>query len=600
MPSAKFVLMAPGEGIVMRNSTDCSSRADECCRLAKLAAKPEVRDVLRSELLSLLLVILAGVSYSLSLHVLTVVFVPSPNHWWLRQWSFPIALGTSVGVFFIASLWRWAFFVLVNLSLCLAGLAGYFIGAKSIILNSNVFAALVEATPAEASEFVAAKLLVTVLLTAVLGVSVTIPYLCCNQFNFLGCLSRVTLAALIFIVVGVTVPHPLEASADVFLPADFGSRAYDYYLHRKALEEAVRNRFDIASLPSSIDSKTGEDFTLVLVVGESARADHLSLNGYSRDTNPFTRGQTGLVNFKDVISCGVFTAVSVPCLFTRATIPNRATFVGNREELLPRETSLLNLAKKHGFHITWISMNDAYGQNVSISAIADTADEKIFRFGNAVPGGFKAGVDIGGKKDPYGNLSEINDSYLLPYFHNTVRKYEAGRQLIVVHLRGSHTLYYYRYPANFAAFKPDSCAKDECRINAYDNSIRLTDYMLSRFIEDLSDREALLFYVSDHGESLGETDERGQVYHVHGNPQRIEQRIVPMQVWASDRFIAKFPDRLATLRSRAMIPLSHDHFFHSVLDCVGIHSDVVDNHLSLCTQGEFIERDKFFAISSGE
>ena len=344
--------------------------------------------VLRSELLSLLLAIVAGVSYTLSLHALTVVFVPSPNHWWLDQWSIPIALGVSVGVFLIASLWRWAFFVLVNLSLFLAGLAGYFIGAKSIVISKDLFAALLETTPPEASEFISNKLLVTVVLTVVLGLSVTIPYLRCHRSNFGGFLSRTFLAALIFVVIGVTVPDPRGASEDVFLPLAFARSAYHYYLEREVLEEEARNQFDIASLPSSIDPKTSDDFTLVLVIGESARADHLSLNGYSRDTNAFTREQTGLVNFKDVISCGASTHISVPCLFTRAAaLPNRLTLWSDEvprktwSDGVPRETSLLNLAKKHGFHMTWISMNDVCGNNVPISTIANTADEKIFRFG---------------------------------------------------------------------------------------------------------------------------------------------------------------------------------------------------------------------------
>jgi glucan phosphoethanolaminetransferase (alkaline phosphatase superfamily) len=536
------------------------------------------------ELLSLFLAILAGVLYTLVLHLLTVI-VPSPNHVWLDHWSIPIALASSVGVFLVGSLWRWAFFVSVNLSLCLAGLAGYFIGAKSIIINDEVFAAVLETTPSEASEFISNKLLVTLFLTLALGLSVTIPYLRCYRPNFAGFLSRSSLAALIFIVICATVRNPLGASVDVFLPAAFGTRAYEYYLKRAALIEQVRNQFDIASLPSSMDPKTS-DFTLILVIGESARADHLSLNGYSRNTNPFTRELTGLVNFKDVMSCGAITRISVPCLFTRATVQNRATQL--HTEFTATEASLLNLTKKHGFHTTWISMNKIYGNNVPISAIADTADQKIFDSWNA------------------------NDSYLLPRFHNIVRKYEAGRQLIVVHLVGSHFDYSKRYPANFGAFKPDHCKRDmvfpgrdsdgddRCTINAYDNSIRFTDYMLFQFIEDLRDREALLFYVSDHGESLGEADERGQVYWEHGQPERIEQRIVPMQVWASDRFIAKYPERFASLRRHATTPLSHDHFFHSVLDCIGIHSDIVDKHLSLCTQGDFTERnDVSLVVSSG-
>ena len=119
------------------------------------------------------------------------------------------------------------------------------------------------------------------------------------------------------------------------------------------------------------------------------------------------------------------------------------------------------------------------------------------------------------------------------------------------------------------------------------------------FIEDLRDREALLFYVSDHGELLGETDQHGQVYWGHGLLGRLEQRIVPMQVWASPRFIVKYPQRFAALKSCSMTPISHDHFFHSALDCLGIHSEAVDEHLSLCTQGSFSTRKEIPIDNSG-
>ncbi|MGV8455657.1 sulfatase-like hydrolase/transferase, partial [Pseudomonas aeruginosa] len=54
---------------------------------------------------------------------------------------------------------------------------------------------------------------------------------------------------------------------------------------------------------------------LVFVVGETARADHFSLNGYARETNPELSKQD-IVNFTQVRSCGTSTAVSVPCMFS--------------------------------------------------------------------------------------------------------------------------------------------------------------------------------------------------------------------------------------------------------------------------------------------
>jgi lipid A ethanolaminephosphotransferase len=278
----------------------------------------------RLELPSLLLVIFAAAAYTLALAVLTVVAAPSPNVWWIDQWSAPLALAVSFGVFLLASLSRWIFFLLVNLSLCLAALTGYFIGQRGVILDHNTIAAVLETTTPEASEFVSRKLLATLLVAAALGLIVTLPYLRFYRHNFLALSLRATIAALLFAVVAFTVPHPLMASANVFVPAGLGMRAYDYYLNREQLDKNVRKRFDIASLPSSIDPSTSDDFTLVLVIGESARADHLSLNGYHRDTNAYTEKERGLVNFSDVISCDTLTRISVPCLLTRATLKKKA------------------------------------------------------------------------------------------------------------------------------------------------------------------------------------------------------------------------------------------------------------------------------------
>jgi glucan phosphoethanolaminetransferase (alkaline phosphatase superfamily) len=519
----------------------------------------------RSELHPLLLVLFAAVTYTVGLAVLTIVTAPAPNRWWIVQWSAPLALGASLSLFLIASFSRWVFFVLVNLCFFLAALAGYFIGQKGVILDHNTLAAVLETTAPEGSEFVANKLLFTVAVAVVLGLTVTVAYIRYYRHSPVGLSARAIIAALIVATIAFTVPKPLEASADVFLPAKLGISAYDYYLNTKKLDKQVRHQFDIATLPSSIDPSASGDFTIVLVIGESARADHLSLNGYHRHTNAYTEKESGLLNFSDVMSCDTATRISVPCLLTRATLEHK--------EVRTRETSLLALAKKHGFHTTWISMNDVYGKNnLPTSVIADSADEKIFRFGV--------------------NYKESNDLYLLPYLEKITHVHKSGRELIVVHLRGSHFNYAKRYPRDFAVFKPDTDCDDDrmCTINAYDNSILFTDYVLSRFIEDIKDREALLFYVADHGESLGETDQRGQLYWMHGQNERIEQRMVPMQVWASNRFIAKYPGRFAALARRTTSALSHDHFFHSVLDCIGIQSQVVEQRLSLCTQGKLTER----------
>ena len=54
---------------------------------------------------------------------------------------------------------------------------------------------------------------------------------------------------------------------------------------------------------------------MILVVGETARAESFSLNGYAKNTNPELSKQD-IFNFSQVSSCGTATAVSVPCMFS--------------------------------------------------------------------------------------------------------------------------------------------------------------------------------------------------------------------------------------------------------------------------------------------
>ncbi|WP_350608722.1 sulfatase-like hydrolase/transferase, partial [Pseudoalteromonas sp. MER144-MNA-CIBAN-0113] len=59
----------------------------------------------------------------------------------------------------------------------------------------------------------------------------------------------------------------------------------------------------------------------VMVVGETARAENFSYQGYKRNTNPYTQ-KYNVTYFNNVASCGTATAVSVPCMFSLQTRDN--------------------------------------------------------------------------------------------------------------------------------------------------------------------------------------------------------------------------------------------------------------------------------------
>jgi lipid A ethanolaminephosphotransferase len=83
----------------------------------------------------------------------------------------------------------------------------------------------------------------------------------------------------------------------------------------------------------------------------------------------------------------------------------------------------------------------------------------------------------------------------------------------------------------------------------------------------------VLLYISDHGESLGESG-----LYLHDTPYKLapkQQTHIPMLVWMSPGFIADKNINTECLQQNAVIrTYSHDNFFSSVLGLWDIRSAV--------------------------
>ena len=165
-----------------------------------------------------------------------------------------------------------------------------------------------------------------------------------------------------------------------------------------------------------------------------------------------------------------------------------------------------------------------------------------------------------------------------------------GDLLLVLHQKGSHgPAYYQRYPKEFAKFSPvcqtnklQECSQ-EAIANAYDNTILYTDHFLARVIDLLKQQQShyntAMWYMSDHGESLGENN-----LYLHGAPYAFApetQTHIPMVQWISKGFAAQSKLDLNCLRQRAQQPASHDNLFHSVLGILNIQTSVYQPDLDL-------------------
>lgn len=292
----------------------------------------------------------------------------------------------------------------------------------------------------------------------------------------------------------------------------------------------------------------------VLVVGETARADHFSINGYSKPTTPLI-AQQDIINYRQVFSCGTETAVSVPCMFSNLTREKYSDKKAKSQE------GLLDLLKRSGYSVLWLDNN---------SSCKGTCDRVTY----------ESVKDL--KVPELCNDRECFDNILL---HDIDKKVSAmkGNKVIVMHPKGSHGPdYYNRYPENMEVFKPvckvnklQDCTTEEIN-NAFDNTIHMTDLFLNNTIEWLKTQSTnyntAMIYLSDHGESLGENK-----LYLHGMPYMfapIEQKHVPFFFWFSPNFEQENGINRQCLTAQTDTEYSHDNLFHTTLGLLNVSTSL--------------------------
>ena len=280
---------------------------------------------------------------------------------------------------------------------------------------------------------------------------------------------------------------------------------------------------------------------IVMVVGETARYDRFSLNGYGKETNPLLAKQD-VVSLSNVTSCGTSTGVSVPCMFSALT---RKEY--DKEKALNQQNALDVLAD-HGVEVLW---RDNNSDSKGVATRLKYEDFKTPTLNKQCEG-------------------ECRDIGMLDGLDQYIEARKGKDILIVFHQMGNHgPEYYRRYPKEFEKFKP-MCMTGELRDcsqeaidNSYDNAILYTDYFLSNVIDMLkkydNDRATAMLYVSDHGESLGEHG-----LYLHAAPYLIapkEQTHVPAIVWLGQNF----GYQKSQLMQHKDDALSHDDLFCTLL-----------------------------------
>lgn len=289
---------------------------------------------------------------------------------------------------------------------------------------------------------------------------------------------------------------------------------------------------------------------VVLMIGESARAQNFSLYGYDRPTNPSLSHEK--LTVYPAQSCATYTTAAVECILSHE--PPQGF---SKSEVL---TSYL---QRHGVDVTWRT-NNSGEPPMQVHAYERLGELKATCQGEECDydGGLLNGLDA--------------------------RIAASGQQrlFIVIHLGGSHgPAYNTRYPQRFEQFKPvcasvqlDKCSGEEL-VNAYDNTIVYADHVIAQAIgmlKKLDGYSSSLIYLSDHGESLGEYN-----LYLHGTPWSLApdfQKNIPFFVWDSAR--AAQGDKKPLLSTRTV---SQANVFHTIMGAFGMRSAIYNPELDLMT-----------------
>ncbi|WP_184165789.1 MULTISPECIES: phosphoethanolamine--lipid A transferase EptA [Flavobacterium] len=420
-------------------------------------------------------------------------------------------------------------------------IAVYFINTYSVIIDENMIGNVLNTNYQESSSFFSIKLILYIILFGVIPgiyiIKVKIINVTLRRFIITTSLALLFILTLVFANGSnwLWIDKNSKTLGGLAMPWSYTVNFSLFYIHKhKANEKQIL-------LPNAT-IKDNSKSVVVLVIGESARSENFSLYGYKKNTNPLLSKTTNLFHF-NATSCATYTTAGVKCILEH-------TNSDKLYEILP------NYLYRNNVEVIWRTTN--WGE--------PPVHIKNYQTRDALTSNCKGGGC---------NYDEI----LLSGLKEQIVASKKNKILVVLHTSTSHgPTYNKKYPPQFESFKPvcnsvelGNCSQTEL-INAYDNTIVYTDYILSELIKNLKqlpDYNSAMIFVSDHGESLGENN-----LFMHGLPLSIapkEQYDIPFIVWVSDGSKQLKPNQT----------LTQNHVFHSVLNFLNIQSPVYNEEMNI-------------------
>lgn len=518
---------------------------------------------------NLILSIWFGVALNLSFYMKIIQLTPYQG---IKAWLFLMA--TVIVVVSIYNLifqllqWKWNIRFFAVIFILLGGFSAYFVNSLGIGISADQIQNALQTDQHEVLDllswqFVLWSLGFVLLPLSLLGLVKIQTEALSKVFisKMFGALTSLVLAGLMLFTFYIDYAAIFREHRDLkgmISPQNVIASSISYYKKKAPRQNLPLIKYGEDAhliLPVS-DSKKPQ--LMVLVVGETARAESFALNGYTRATNP-ELSKLDIINFSQVSSCGTATAVSVPCMFSG--MPRQQY----DEQLASHREGLLDIAQRAGYKVTWVDNNSG------CKGVCNRIEQ--YEFNKSL-------------KQKWCIEGECHDEILpeaLQAYLASIPETDKTPRLIVLHQAGSHgPAYFKRSTAAYQPFQPtcntnaiQGCSA-ESLINSYDNSIVYTDHVLAELIQTLEGNQhyqSALWYLSDHGESTGEHG-----LYLHGSPYAIapsQQTHIPMLMWFSESWKQQHPVQFACLANQKQQNLSQDNLFPTLLSLLNIKSAVI-------------------------
>lgn len=420
--------------------------------------------------------------------------------------------------------------------------AVYFTNTYGVIIDKSMIGNILNTNYDESSSFFSFKLILYVIFLGIIPsiylIKIKIINVVWKKFLITSSLTLLFIVILVFANASnwLWIDKHSKKLGGLAMPWSYSVNTALFYIdkHKKNQKEIL--------LPDAT-IKDNEKSVVVLVIGESARSHNFSLYGYEKNTNPLLSKTKNVFHF-NATSCATYTTAGVKGILEH-------TRTDDLYEILP------NYLYRNNVDVVWRTTN--WGEPPV--HIKDYQNRDILR------------ANCKGEGCNY-------DEILLTGLKEQIASSKKNKVLIILHTSTSHgPTYSKKYPPRFEVFKPvcnsvelGNCSHQEL-INAYDNTIVYTDYILYNIIEDLKqlkEYKSAMLFVSDHGESLGEKN-----LYMHGVPLSIapkEQYEIPFIVWVSDNSAKQLKHNKI---------LSQNHVFHSVLNFLGVQSPIYDEKMNI-------------------